>query len=437
MQSNGTYSKYIQLQSTEPCLVKSHFQFNSFDHINSVSLLSNCLAFQINELEFTSLPIKLTLYPNRITTVVLESRIKREITLGNFITMLPDSNSEWPNLQSMLLSDGDDVLCVLPSVNISLFNTQITTRVQIDENRIQFASSLRLFYLGNTNVSGRGSTDRSWESLQLMLQVVFTNDFASELTTYLNTELRDKIEDAVQHIDSTKNTLKSASKQVSSLKQKLQKLYDELLYDIQTSLENNEKRKVKIKEQRDQYEAFLNHTLETYWNATDELSGSIESICQITECERACRSGPVFTLCFVPVTMTLNRSCSYYEQKVVTIHKEMKIPIDICTYSANSVDEFVNFWTPIGLINSNNPHCITKTVYIIDWETVLHVGTILKVGHCPGKVLKGYHNETCEYTSPCAVYEVDPVCDAKNVKCYDNRTKIAINFNKKMSYFPA
>ena len=431
------YSKYIhQLQLTEPCLVKSHFWFNNFDNINSVSLLSRCFTFRIKELEFPSLPIKLILYPNivpiipnRVTTVILESRLDREITIGNFITMLPNSNSRYPDLQAILFSDDDDIICVLPSVNISLFDTKITTRVQIDENRIQFASPLQLFYLGNTEVSGRGSTDRSWGSLQLTLQVVFTNDFISELTTYLNAELKGEVEDTVQHIESANDTLKATSKQVSNLKLDLQKLYNEL-YDIQTSLDNYKKRKIVLEKQRDQHETILYHILETYWNATDQLSGSIESVCQITECERACKSGPVLTLCFVPVTMKVPKFCSYYAHEVVTIYEKKKIPVRICTYSRNQLKEAINFLTPIGLTSNRKLKCKRVTVYETDWEPLAHTGTVLKTRPCSVKAVKNYINETCNYTSPCAVYEVDPVCDARNEECYDNRTKIIENFNE-------
>ena len=154
-----------------PCLVKTHFQFNNLSHINRLSLLSNCLTLHIGELEFTELPLKLTLYPenvyipivpNRITTVILESRINSAVNIGNFITMISDPSSRLPNLQSILFSDdGGDIMCMLPLANISLFDTHITTGVQIVEEGLQFtSSSLRLFDIGTARVTGRGGTDR-------------------------------------------------------------------------------------------------------------------------------------------------------------------------------------------------------------------------------------------------------------------------------------
>ena len=451
LQTNGTYSKYIQIQSTEPCLVKSHFQFNNFDHINSVSLLSSCLAFRIRELEFSNLPLKLMLspqnmgiIPNRVSTVVLQSRIESEVTIGNFITMLPNSDERYPDLQAILFSDDDDVICMLPSVNISLFDTQITTPVQMNEHGIQFRSSLNLFYVGETDVMGRGSADRPWESLQLHLKVIFTVDSNTELSNYINTELRSEFENAVQHIESAYNAFQSSSHKVVDLMKHRNTLEKEWT-DIQTTLYAIEKKLGQAEKDRDEHEAFLYHEIEAYWNATEELSESVESVCHIQECQRTCKSGIVFTTCFVPVTVVVEKSCGYYAREKATIHEKIGIKTDICSYGRPKKDltgaiiggvlsivTVSPVFAVVGIVGSifskKRMPCMPIEVTDYKWSPKTHFAAVLRYKKCDVLSVKEHESKTCHYTSPCAVYEIDPVCDARNEECYDNRTKILENF---------
>ena len=453
LQTNGTYSKYIQIQSTEPCLVKSHFQFNNFDHINSVSLLSSCLTFRIKELEFSNLPLKLTLspqntgiIPNRISTVTLQSRIESEVTIGNFITMLPNSDVRYPDLQAILFSDDDDVICVLPSVNISLFDTQITTPVRISEHGIQFRSPLNLFYIGETDVMGGGTADRPWESLQLHLKVIFTADSKTDLSNYVNTELRREIEDAVQHIETAYNTFQSSSHKVDDLTKHRNTLEKEWT-EIQTNLDVIEEKVGQAEKDRDNHEALLYHEIEAYWNATEELSQSIESACRIQECERTCKSGIVFTTCFIPIPIVVEKSCGYYAREKATIHEEIGTKNEICSYGRPRKDltgaivggvlSLVTaspIFAVVGIVGSifSKKRMPCRPIEVIDytWSPKTHFAAVVKYRKCDVLSVKEHENKTCQYTSPCAVYEVDPVCDARNEECYDNRTKIIENFSE-------
>ena len=452
--TNGSYSKYIRLQSTESCLVKTHFQFNNFSHINRISLLSSCLTLRIGELEFTDLPLKLTLYPevvpimpSRITTVLLESRINKNVNIGNFITMIPDPNSKFPNLQTILFSDDDDVMCRLPFVNISLFDTHITTHIQITEQGLQFPpSSLTLFDIGTSQVTGRGGTDRPWDSLRLRIRVEL-NEFTNDLTRHINTELKDDIEEALQHIDSANNTYMSVAKRVTELRDKLVKLQNQQ-NDIQTLYGNKERRSSDLKRERDYHEATLYHLLETYWNATDELTESIESVCQIKECDRICKSGIVQNYCFVPVYMKVKKTCNYYKQEVGTVHKLIEIPKTICSYGRPQQDITpavvgtvltVLTASPVffvaGIIGSifskKKVPCQPVQVTDSEWAMMTQLAIVLRQSSCDILSVREHtKNDNCNYTSPCAVYEVDPVCNAMNEECYDNRTQIIISFNE-------
>ena len=459
--TNGSYSKYIRLQSTEPCLVKTHFQFNNFSRINNISLLSSCLTLRIGELEFTDLPLKLTLHPedegfipNRLTTVLLESRINEVVNIGNFVTMIPDPNSLYPNLQSILFSDDDDIMCILPFANITLFNTHVTTGVQIAEQGLQFfTSSLSLFDIGTANVTGRGGTDRPWDSLRLRIRVEL-NEFTSDLTRHINTELKDDIEEALQHIDSANNTYISVTKRVTELENKLMRLQNQL-DNIQRSYDTKEKRKGDLEEKRDQHETTLYRLLETYWNAADELQGTIESICQIKECDFNCKSGIVQNYCYVPVYMKVKKTCSYYEQAIGEVHKLDGIKRTICSYgkSTTIINPIPAALGGLGSFATASPTplaigvavslfttkkkkltCQPVTVTDIEWVSMTQIATILKKRPCDILTVKEYNTTSCNYHSTCAIYEADPVCDARNEECYDNRTKIIKSFNKNNKY---
>ena len=412
---------------------------------------------RIGELQFTELPLKLTLHPevvptvpNRITTVLLESRINEDVNIGNFITMIPDPSSLYPNLQSILFSDNDDIMCMLPFANITLFNTHITTGVQIAEQGLQFtSSSLRFFDIGTARVTGRGGTDRPWESLRLRISVEL-NEFTNELTRHINTELMDDIEEALQHIESANNTYMSVAKRVTELENKLMRLQNQL-DNIQRSYDTKEKRKGDLEGNRDQHETILYRLLETYWNATDELQGSIESICQIKECDFACTPGIVQNYCYVPVFMTVKKKCSYYEQAIGEVHKLDGIKRTICSYgksvtTANpiplAIGGIVSVVTgsPIpaligGVISllttkKKKLSCQPVTVTDNEWVTMTHLAIILKQRQCDILKVKEYTTDSCNYNSTCAAYKADPVCNARNEECYDNRTKIIKSFNK-------
>ena len=455
--TNGSYSKYIHLQSTEPCLVKTHFQFNNFSRINRISLLSSCLTFRIGELEFTELPLKLTLHPevvptvpNRLTTVLLESRINEEVNIGNFITMIPDPNSLYPNLQSILFADDDDIMCMLPFANITLFNTHIATGVQIAEQGLQFtSSSLSLFDIGTARVTGRGGTDRPWDSLRLMIRVEL-NEFTNDLTRHINTELKDDVEEALQHIDSANNTYISVTKRVTELENKLMRLKNQL-DNIQRSYNTKERRKGDLEEKRDQHETILYHLLETYWNATDKLQGSIESICKIEECDFACTPGIVQGYCYVPVFMIVKKTCSYYEQAIRKVHKLEGKKKTICSYgksitttnpipstiggivsavTGSPISKIIGGAVSILTTNKKKLSCQPVIVTDYEWVTMTHLATILKQRQCDILTVKEHTTDSCNYNSTCAAYKTDPVCEARNEECYDNRTKIIKSFNE-------
>ena len=416
---------------------------------------------RIGELEFTELPLKLTLYPenvyipivpNRITTVILESRINSAVNIGNFITMISDPSSRLPNLQSILFSDdGGDIMCMLPLANISLFDTHITTGVQIVEEGLQFtSSSLHLFDIGTARVTGRGGTDRPWDSLKLRIRVQLLNEFTNDLTRHLNTELMNDIKEALQHIDSANNTYISVAKRVSELQKKIMKLQNQQ-DNIQRSYDTNWKRKGDLEKKRDQHKAIFNRLLETYWNATDELQGSIESICQIKECDFTCTPGIVQNYCYVPVSMTVKKTCSYYEQAISKVHKLDGIKRTICSYEKSTtttssipsvIGRIISIVTgsPIpGLIGmfvslltttKKKLTCQPVTVTDNEWVTVTQLATILKQRQCNILTVKEYNTDSCSYHSACAVYKSDPVCGARNEECYDNRTKIVKSFYK-------
>ena len=438
--TNGSYSKYIHLKTMEPCLVKSHFQFDSFSHINNVSLLSSCIALRVGELEFTDLPLKFTLYPdviqtipNRITTVLLESRISSATTIGNFFTILPNPTSIDPDLQSILFSDGDDIICWLPTVNISLFDTHITTPVQITEQGLQFFSSLSLFHIGTTSVMGQGGTDRPWDSLQLMLQVVFTSDFASDLTSYLHTQLHSEIEDTLLHIDSANDAYVSAVKRVSELEQKLMRVLNRQ-NNFQRSYNAKEKKRDDLENYCNQHEKILYHLLETYWNATDKLSESIESICQIEECDRVCKSGIVHNFCFVPVkTINVPVECTIYviDFNHVYYIDEVQNVILQCEERKNTFWQTIGVAVTFGLYNAKNGvHCTEQKVVDKEWRPAKTYYKKLEKTTCLNSSVETYGTQICDYNSTCALLTVDPVCNARNKQCHDNRTNIITDFKE-------
>ena len=443
--------------------MKSHFQFDNFDHINSVSLLSSCLVFRIKELKFINFPLKITLnseniqtLQDRVTTVLLESKIESEVTIGSFITMLPDSDS---GIQAAILfSDDDDIICTLSSVNISLFDTKITTYVQIQEEEIQFYSSFHLFHLGQTDVIGISTTDRPWESLQFNLKVTFTNDVIDSLTNYLNTDLRREIEDAVQHVNRANDTLKSSSIQVINLRKKLRRLHNEL-NDIEASLDAKRRNKSNLEEDNKlkQQETILYHLLETYWNGTDELSRLIKNVCRIEECKGTCKSGIVVTACYVPVEMVARIPCNIYEKVTGEVHKMTTVENTICSYGkapSNPTSEILKLGLSFALkyyevpqpyseiikyvgtkvINKLFPKkevpCQPIKVYDNEWVTMKHLVLTVRNQVCDKLSVKEYDKKNCNHTEPCAVYEIDPICYAKNEECYRNRTQIIKKFNQ-------
>lgn len=443
--TNGSYSKYICLQAIESCLVKSHFQFNDFTRINSISLLSNCLALCIGELKFTKLPLKLTLYPefasiipNRITTVQLEARINSSITIGNFITMTPNSTSQIPDLQSILFSDDDDILCMLPFANVSLFDAHITTPIRITELGLHFAFKLSLFNIGTTSVMGQAGTDRPWDSLQLKLNVVFMDNFNADLTSYLNTEFNKDIKEALQHIDTVNSTYISAAKRVSQLQKKLMRLHDKqndlkvYLHDNQTFFDSKQK-------ERGLHEKNLSNLLEKYWNETDSLRESINSICQIEECKRICKPGIVPNLCFLAFKESNTRTCNVYDRINETVHTKQKVPMTIRTCGNEpqlEIAEFFGHILTLGTLELFAPAkrkipCRNRVVYDLRWQSTTKEHLVLVKGKCQIFFVKHYNNSTCDYASRCATYEIDRKCDAKNEICYKNRTDIIEDFNAK------
>ena len=452
--TNGSYSKYIHITGTGPCMVKTHFQFDNSLQINNVSLTSTCLTLKINELSFPGLVFKLVLFPNnsplipgKEINVFLESHVNQgTVELGNFVKLLP--SSKVPSMEATMFVNESRIFSILNSTNISLFDAQIRTAVTINDDEINFSAKSNIFHLNLVDIIGRGTTSREWSSLQLKLNVDTSKALSESMTKYARNELNKQAEESIDRIYEARQNLDEAKVNVDDVKIKVANLKKQLK-SLKGLLESKMNQKKEVKKNKDFHEKYLHDLLESYWNASNDLTDSIENICQIKECEQKCRAGDIETICFTPTFIYESKTCYDLQRKTAQISKEIYFLRRICIYQddvIHVITGFVRSGILFALSSSITP--IPAVISIVDFLTnkrkVCHiierkeqrwvyeytyVYSVISKQCNVGKV----GNQTpkrCQYTSDCAVLVEDSACSALNVYCYTNRSELIKRFNK-------
>lgn len=462
--SNGIYRKFFTVKGTNPCLVKSQFQFQNISHLEKVSLLSSCLYLRINKLELSVFSsMKITIFPKNepvipgsITTVFMESQVQSRTTIGNFFTISPMPGAS--SFQGTLLTDVNSVFGIMPFVNVSLFDTEIMTNMFINEQGTNFDSTIDLFDVGSSRITGRSDTERPWDSLQLSINVNLNNDFNEGLSAYLNLHIKNEANETIERLASVEKTAASASARVLEIKEKISRSQGELT-TVQNSLRRKGIRLNILEERITIHEEELHNALETYWNDTAELQMTIESVCQIEACEKVCKREIIGTPCFTPIRFKKYIPCSKYEVQYNKVYKKKpeKVQITVCSGKRHlqfqplidsvriSVEVFKR--NPIkgaatapfrivgGFLGSifgrrKKKPCYPYEFYELKWQSMLESSLRLIAAQCPVTSVKDYRKDNCSYSAPCALLVDDLVCGAMNDACYANRTKLIKEFNE-------
>ena len=452
--TNGSYSKYIHLTGTGPCKVKTHFQFGNSLQINNVSLTSACLTLKINELSFPGLVFKLVLFPNNIPLIpgkkinaFLESRVNQgTVELGNFIKLLP--NSQVPSIQAAMFADENGIFSFLNPANISLFDAQIQTAVRINDNEINFSAKSNIFNLNLVDISGRGTTSREWSSLQLKLNVDTSTALSEGMTQYARKELNEQAEEAIDRIYQARQNLLKAKDNVDNVKIKLASLKKQV-ETLNTKIETKRRQKKSFNNEKNIHEKQLHDLLETYWNAFNEHTDSIESICQIKECEQSCRAGVVLTSCFTPSTPVYeSKTCYELQRNNTKVSKEIYFIKRICDNRIDGTKVMTQFVihgvlvalspiiTPIpavisfiGLFRKPRKECHIIERIERDWVYEYKYAYYVMSKECNVKRVGNQVRKDCNHTSDCAVLVEDSVCSALNAYCYNNRSQLNDKFD--------
>ena len=447
--TNGSYSNYIHLSSIGSCKVKTHLQFGNSLQINNVSLTSTCLILKINELSFPGLVFKLVLFPNNFPLIpgkkinaFLESYVNQgTVEFGNFVKLLP--SSQVPSIQAAMFADEGGIFGILNSANVSLFDAQIPTDVRIDDNEINFSGKSNIFHLNLVDISGRGTTSRKWNSLQLKLNVDTSKALSEGMTQYARNELKKQAEEAVDRIYQANQTLHEAKVNIDDVKIKLANLKQQVK-TLNTKIETKRRQKNTFKNEKNVHEKHLHDLLETYWNASNELTDAIESVCQIKGCEQSCRAGDIETLCFTPTFIYESKTCYHYEQRVGTVSKKKDFVKNICVYGSRGASlegqiirtVVLGVISPIaGLISAiftskKKEKCYKVGVIEPRWVDTYFLKRIVTNYSCTVKRVGNQGRKGCNYTSDCAVLVEDSVCSALNAYCYNNRSQLIKQFHK-------
>ena len=451
--TNGSYSKYIHIIGTGPCKVKTHFQFGNSLQINNVSLTSTCLTLKINELSFPGIVFKLVLFPNNFPLIpgkkinlFLQSHVTQDtVELGNFVKLLPSAQ---PSVQAAMFANENGILSILNPANISLFDAQIPTVVRINDNEINFSATANIFQIDAVVIIGRGSTSREWSSLQLKLNVDTSKALFESMTQYVRNELNKQAEDSVDRIYQASQTLDEAKVNVDDLKIKLASLKKQL-ETLNRKIVIKMRQKKIFKNVKNIREKQLHDLLETYWNDTNVLTDSIESVCQIKECEQSCRAGEIETTCFTPTFIYEFKTCYDLQQTAAKVSKEIYFIRRICDYQYDwkkITRKFVRHGvlialspliTPIPAVisyfdiitTSNIKVCNIKErierTFVYEYTNVYTVTS----KQCNVKRVGNQERKRCQYTSDCAVLVEDSACSALNAYCYHNRSELIKELN--------
>ena len=318
------------------CPVSIFISFNTNDLIPQwVSMNSNCLGIRLSRLLILGLTTTLVIpgkQPFWVESPNTQLRIMSHNSgnvknLGKFI-QLPSTDS---HMVIDVAIDGQ-VTGKYSDVNISVFDISIVADIFFNDH-LSFQKHVTFFTHYSGILNGSAELTTPWESQVLNIDVLFDrgeDTFQQEAETNLYELIYYSTNFTMQRILTASNNVENAKEKLSYLEAKFEALESEYLSILQAQKEAKTdilNWKNVINQRR--YE--LDQLLDTY-NINEAVKSNIDQLCDISECEKMCKSGSKAVTCYKPTYIRVDGTCHRYETVSIMTQQSRAKFVTYCEY---------------------------------------------------------------------------------------------------------
>ena len=229
------------------CSTDGFLSLDTFLHVNSLTLVSNCAQLRIGQLQLPNTLYHITHFHGKHTiskaSITFYSKLQTSAEyamMGDYFKILP--SEEKPYVMELSFSSSNNFgYGLIYNSNVSIFDAELNAKLHINGTTISFQGNCMIFNGYNVNVYGTASTQ---SSIDVHLSIEILDMFKSNLTSRINSNVKSEYNNAMERRMNIEKSLenmnyihskisesmKGLSKQIAALNQILQKANESFIY---------------------------------------------------------------------------------------------------------------------------------------------------------------------------------------------------------------
>ena len=433
---------FVEHDYSNDCAINGFMSVDNLLNVNNVSLTSDCLGLRIGQLELPDTFRYIVYFPGLTpqqetdpgTSIVIHSKLKSpKGNLGNFFKVVSD-DPDMTVLELIFSSKTPQFSGIIRNVNVSIFDSEVSTEMIINSPWISFRGSTTIFYQYDIMFSGESSTDDSMY-IDISAEIIDgANGFRTNAIDYLNSHIRSEINSVLERRRNTQESINSTAIMTKKLETELNEKqieYADLLQQYEQANTTFTYWKRKMAETKEAFE----ETTEEYENAQGN-SLSLDDICTETECAYLCQHGISCSTCYSPSRLEESGICETIVNGYRTVIRYREISVIGWRYELRckpclTFRWFLIFYISVGGCCTTT--CVPFTDYRQEYYNSKEPYTKIIEEPCTTNVYEQPVSGECCMEYPCSERVQNLSCLINNLECQEKMQEALANLEISLS----
>ena len=426
---------FVEHDYSNDCAIDGFMSVDNLLNVNNISLTTDCLGLRIGQLALPDTFRYIVYFPGLIsqqetdpgTTIVIYSKLKSpKANFGNFYKVVSD-DPDITVLELIFSSKTSQFSGIIRNVNVSIFDSEVSTEMIINSPRISFRGSTTIFYQYDIMFSGESSTDDSMY-IDISAEIMDgANGFRTNSIDYLNSHVRSEINSVLERRRNTQKSINSTVIMKNKLDKELndkQREYADLLQQYEQANATFTYWKMKMAKTKEEYENAQSNSL------------SSDDICTETECAYLCQRGISCSTCYSPSRLEESGICETIVSGYQTVIRYREILVRGWRYELRCKPCLTFRWFSIFYISVGDC-CTTECVPFTDYRQEPYYSeepyTQIIGEPCTTNVYEESVSGECCMEYPCSERVQNLSCLINNLECQEKMQEALANLENSLS----
>ena len=423
---------FVEHDYSNDCAIYGFMSVDNLLNVNNVSRTTDCLGLRIGQLELPDTFRYIVYFPGLTpqqetdpgTSIVIYSKLKSpRAKFGNFFEVVSD-DPDMTVLELIFSSKTSQFSGIIRNVNISIFDSEVSTEMIINSPWISFRGSTTIFYQYDIMFSGASSTD---DSMYIDISAEIIDDDNGFQTNAINSYIRSGINSVLERGRSAQEGINSTAIVKNKLQTELddkQMEYADLLQQYEQANATFTYWKMQMAETKEEYENAQNNSL------------YLGDICNETECAYLCQRGISCSTCYSLFRLEESGICETIVSGYRTVIRYREIPVIGWRYELRCKPCLTFRWFSIFYISVGDC-CRTECVPFTDYRQEPYYSeepyTQIIEEPCTTNVYEESVSGECCMEDPCSERVQNLSCLINNLECQENMQEALANLNNSLS----